>query len=417
MPSDRTEAPLAPSLPPLAPVSEISRRLSLPEYYHASVGASRHTLDGPRIQGFLIHGQSTLSAKQWQSALDRVAAANPGAHMRLVGKLWWARWKSDGAPPRLRIVEHCDWDMLSDRGAEFINATPLSLEQGPNIELIVAHRTDGSSLLVLRCHHAVTDGIGSMHLLEELFRALRGEPLLGSNASFSEVDLMLSVGAKPARQASTPRIKVDWLTGKPSGEQLGDEWRRISLGRPSKNLLARTAAAMAEFAHRHSEQPALFGVPVNLRRHVPGLLSTTNFTNMLRVPLYRGDGPEQFTERLKDQLAQRMETYYPRIVEVFKLLPLSWIDRMLSRTLKNYRSKRALETAVVSNLGRFDPAVLSCPGFQPERAIVMPVFGSVFSTLICVGEEVEMALGMPRIIAGNGRLDALVEHLRERLTG
>ena len=88
-----------------------------------------------------------------------------------------------------------------------------------------------------------------------------------------------------------------------------------------------------------------------------------------------------------------METYYPRIVEVFKLLPLSWIDRMLSRTLKNYRSKRALETAVVSNLGRFDPAVLSCPGFQPERAIVMPVFGSVFSTLICVGEEVEMANG------------------------
>jgi NRPS condensation-like uncharacterized protein len=414
MTSVPAEAAPKASLPPLAPVSAISRRLSLPEYYHASVGASRHTLDGPRLQIFVIRGHSTLNTQQWQRALDQVVACNPGLHLRLAGNSWWARWKSDGAPPRLRIVDDCDWDMLSEQGAGFIDAAPLSLRHGPNIELLVARRTDGSTLLILRCHHAVTDGIGSMHIYEELFRALRGEPLLGSNAGFSDTDLMLSVGA---RHTSSPRFKVEWLTGRPAGEETGDEWRRISLGPPGKNLLARAAAALAEFAGRHSESPALIGVPVNLRRHAPGLISTTNFSSMLRVPLFRGDGPEQFSQRLKEMLAQRMETFYRRSFDLFKLLPLSWIDRLLSRTLRNYRSRKAVETAVISNLGRFDAAALSCPGFQAERMFVLPIYGSVFSIMVCVGEQVEMTVGMPKNLAGNGRFDALVEHLKTRLAG
>lgn len=413
MPYDQVDATLTSGLPPLAPVTAISRRLSTPEYYHASVGASRHTLDGPRCQGFFIRGENSLAPEQWRRALDQVAAANPAARLRLTGKLWWTRWKSDGPPPRLRIIDDCDWDTRSQRGAEFINATPLCLKRGPNIELVVARLRDGSSLLILRCHHAVTDGIGSMHLLQELFRALRGEPLLGSNASYSDVDLMLSVGA---RHSTSRHIKTTWLTGEPAGDAMGDEWRRISLGAPGKNLLARTAAAMAEFAHQRSELPALFAVPVNLRRHVPGLLSPGNFSNMLFVRLDRGEGTEQFTRRLKEMLAQRMETVYPRILDLFRMLPFSWFDRMLSRTPKNYRTKPALETAVISNLGRWDAAEFSCPGFRADHSWVLPLSGSAFSTLMCMGDRVEMTLNLPRVLSGDGRFDALEAHLRERLS-
>jgi len=414
MPSDRVDATTVSSLPPLAPVAVIARRMSLPEYYHASIASSRHTLESPRHAVFFLKAEGRLSPQQWQHALDQVAAANPGTRLRLLGRLWWARWQSDGAPPRLRIVDHCEWDMRSERGAEFIEATSLPLRQGPSIELIVAQLAGSSTLLVLRAHHAVMDGIGGMHFLEELFRALRGEPLLGSNAAYSDTDLMLGVGAgvKGPRPA---HLKTNWLTGEPAGDEIGDEWRRISLGPPSKNLLARLAAALAEFYHQQSELPAMIAVPVNLRRHVPGLLSTTNFSNMLRVPLYRGDGTEQFTLRLKEMLAQRVDTLYSRVLDVFKLLPFSWIDRLLSRTLKNYRSKKPLETAVISNLGRADAARLSCPGFQTDYMFILPLAGSAFSTLICVGEQVEMTLNLPKLLASNGRFDALVEHLLMRL--
>ena len=45
----------------------------------------------------------------------------------------------------------------------------------------------------------------------------------------------------------------------------------------------------------------------------------------------------------------------------------------------------------------------------------LPLSGGVFASLICIGEQVEMTLGMPRVIAGNGRFDALVEHLKKQL--
>jgi len=412
MPYDQADAALAARLPRLQPVAAISRRLSTPEYYHAAIGASRRTLDGPRYTAYFIRAQGMLSAAQWQAALDRVAALHPGTRLRLRGRLWWARWSSDGAPPRLRMIEDCPWDTTSSAGAEFIDATPLPLRHGPNIELVVARLRDGSSLLVLRAHHAVADGMGAVHLLHELFRALRGEPLLGSNAAFSDVDLMLGVGAK---HSTSRHIKTSWLTGAPAGAEMGDDWRRISLGAPGKNLLGRVAEAMAEFAHRHSELPALFAVPVNLRRHRPGLLATTNFSNMLFVPLSRGEGAERFTQRLKEMLAQRMETVYPRVLDVFRMLPFSWFDRMLSRTPQNYRSKAPLETAVISNLGRWDAADFSCPGFQADHAWVQPLGGSCFSTLTCMGERVEMTLNLPRVLSSNGRFDELVAHLRQRL--
>jgi hypothetical protein len=136
---------------------------------------------------------------------------------------------------------------------------------------------------------------------------------------------------------------------------------------------------------------------------------------MLFIPMHRGDGSAQFSERIKAMLAERMEAFYPPILDVFKRLPPNWIDRLLSRTQKNYRSKKAMETAVISNLGRWDPAIISCEGFQAERMFLRPLGGSIFSGMICVGEHVEMTLNMPRVLASNGRFDAFVDYLQQRL--
>jgi hypothetical protein len=413
MPFDLTDRPASKSrLPPLAPVQRISRPVSMPEYYHASVAASGRTLEVRRENGFCAEGAGQLSAEQWQAALDQVAAHNPGTRLRMIGEGRRARWDSDGLPPRLHMVEHSDWDARSESGADFLYETAFSLTTGPTVELVVVARPDNRSLLVLRSHHAVMDGMGSMHFLHELFRALRGEPLAGTNAAYSDVDLMLSVGAK---HSTSRHVKTVSLTGLPQGDDSGDEWRRISLGKPRKNQLGRVAGAVAEFTHRHTDLPVLIGVPVDLRRHAPGLLSTANFTNMLLVRLDKGEGGEQFKQRLKEMLDQKMEAVYPRILGIFKWMSLSQMDRMLSRNPKNYRTKKALETAVISNLGRQDSAALSCPGFNTERMFLIPIKGSAFATMICIGEQVELTINLPRVLASNGRFDAFVDYLMQRL--
>jgi len=400
-------------LPPFSQVSSISRLLSTSEYYHASVGSSFSTLEDPREATFVLRGEGRLNPQQWQGALERAAAVNPGARLRLVGKRRGARWQSDGQPPRLRVLERCDWDAQSNRGAEFIRETPLPLETGPTVELIVAPQSDGRSLVVLRTLHAVMDGGGCLHFLKEIFRALRGETLLGSNAAFSDVDLMRSIGAT---HSTSRRFKTTWLTGEPEGDEIGDEFRRICLGPPKKNLLARVAAAMAEFAQQRSDLPAVIALPVDLRRHEPSLLSTLNYANLIFVRVEKGEGAEDVRCKLQGMLEQRMDAVCPRFVDIFKILPMPWMDRLVSRTRRTYRKNKPLETALISNLGRSNSAELSAPGFRLQDMAVLALPGSSpFATLVGLDDRVEMMLNMPKVLASNGRFDAFVAHLQRRL--
>jgi len=401
------------TLPPLAPVNRIARPVSTPEYYHASVATSGKTLEVTRENGFILEGEGRVPAARWLAALQAVSAINPGARLRMVGK----RWESDGLPPRLRIIEegapHSDWDGRNSDRADFLYETPLPLDTGPTVELVVIHRPANKTLLVLRSHHATMDGMGTMHFYLELFRALRGEPLVGTNAAFSDTDLMQSVGAK---KSTSKHLKTAAMTGQPRGDEAGDEWRRISLGKPRKNQLARVADAVADFARQHSPQRSLLiGVPVDLRRHAPGLNSTANYTNMILVRLDPGEGGEAFRLRLKEMLDQKMETVYPRILDVFKWFSLRRLDLMLSRRESNYRTKKALETAVISNLGRHEAAPLSGGGFTVEKFYVIPIKGSIFFGMACVNDAVELTLNIPRVLASHGRFDTFVEHLTRKL--
>lgn len=401
-----------PSLPPLQPQPAIERPMSVIEYYHASIGSHPRTLERAREGVFVLEGDSTLTPQQWQAALDAVTAAHPETRMRLYGQRRGTRWRSDAPPPRLRFFDDCTWDGLSEQGSEFIYDPPMSLRDGFSIELSIARRRSGGVFVILRLHHAVMDGNGVLLFLKQLFRALRGEALLGCNAAFSDTQLMASLGV---RRSDSRHIKTCWLTGLPQGDARGDTWRRVVLGKPQPQLLPRIAAAMAEFAHRQSTLPALIMVPVDLRRHAPGLNSTGNYASMLLVRLDPGDGPEQFRERLQGMLSQRMEAAWRPQADWLRALPFTWIDRLLSRTDRNYQRQKPMETAAVSNLGRCDPAEYSAPGFTLQAMFGVPWPGSAFSVLVGNGDRVELITGLPRTLASEGRLDAFIDFLRNRI--
>lgn len=399
-------------LPPLATTKSFSRKLSVIEYYHASVGISGKTVEIPRENGIILEGDGQLDIAQWRQALDAAAKANPGARLRLSGDCWWARWDSDGPMPGLRVIEDCAWDGYSERGVEVLYATKLDLRSGPTTELVVIPRPGNRTTLVLRSHHAVMDGMGSVHFYHEMFRALRGEPLVGTNGTFADVELMLSTGVS---RSTSRHVKTESVTGLPAGTEVGDVWRRVQLGKPIKNQMARVAEAIAEFMHQRSDLPALIGIPVDMRRHAPGLRSTANFANMLLVQIRKGEVAEHFRLRLKEMLEHKMETYYPRILGIFKLFPLAWLDKMMGRTSKNYLKRKAMETVALSNLGKFDPAPMIAPDFAPTSLLGIPIRGSACIGLVCIGDQVEMTVGLTRERASEGRMDALIGYLQKRL--
>jgi hypothetical protein len=267
--------------------------------------------------------------------------------------------------------------------------------------------------VILRALHAVTDGRGAMLILAELFRALRGEPLLGTNAAYSDFDFRRSIGKAPYPPKSP---MAPWPEAGTRGTQTGDMFRRISLGGPKRALMAHVAVAMAAFVHRLSDDPVSLGVPADLRGAVPGLLTTANFTNMMKMRIDKGAGVAAFQGQLRDKIAHLAEAGYPDVSDALKFLPLPWLDVLVSRTMRNYRNRKSPMTACLSNLGRVDRAAYTAVGFAPGDLVLLPIPGDVFATLACLGDRVEMMLGMPKAMADEGMLGAFEMWMREALT-
>jgi NRPS condensation-like uncharacterized protein len=114
-------------------------------------------------------------------------------------------------------------------------------------------------------------------------------------------------------------------------------------------------------------------------------------------------------------LDQKMDGFCPRVLDLVRWFSLARVDRLGSRTTKNYRTRKPLETATLSNLGRQDPAPLTCDGFTPTAMFVIPLKGSVFMTMVCLRDEVELGLNLPRVLASEGRMDAFIDFLRAKL--
>lgn len=395
----------------LQPRARIARRLSGLEYGHMAAGSSPGTLDPPRVITMVLEGKCAGAALPWADALRAVAAANPGLRLRVVGRRQRARWTDQGvSPPQVRIMESSAWDGLSHRGLEAIEEKPLPLHSGPGLELVVA--TGETTRLLLRVRHAVMDGLGIQHCFEELFRALRGERLIGTNAGFSDADLMRAVSGKGAGFAEGEPIP---LTGGARGTSRGDVWQRMILTAWPSNVLGRVAETAARYAWTFRTGSVRIAIPVDLRRHLPDLRSTMNYAGMVYVELNSGETAADFRRKLRERLAQNAETGYPAILDGVRYLPPSWVDRLSGRTPRNYLRRKLIETVLISNLGLVSPAALSCAQFRPQDYYCLPVMGNSHITLATCGSHLNIVVGMPAVYGSEGRLERFMGLLREAL--
>jgi hypothetical protein len=394
----------------LAPQTNIARRLSFFEYGHAAAGASAKTLDPPRIITMVLEGESRVTPGQWRDALRCVVNANPGIRLRIQGFRQRARWTGDGAPPpQVRVIENCQWDGSSHRGIEVIEQTPLPVQIGPATELIIV--TGKITRVILRTRHAIMDGMGVLHFFQELFRALRGESLLGTNAPFSDVDLMRAVASESSKGGGGGDGPIP-LTGGAQGACYGDVWRRLTLpATPQQNFMGRVAEVAARYAWSFEPGPVRIAVPVSLRRHLPSLKSTMNFSGLLHVGMNSGETADDFRRKVREGLDQNRDAAYPAVAECIRYLPFGWLDRVTGRTPENYLRRKLLETVLITNLGVIDMVPLTCPQFEPDNYYCLPVMGNAFIGLSASGRHLNIVVGMPAVYASGGRLEHFLDLL------
>lgn len=397
----------------------ISRHLTPVEYFFASFGASRPHMDPIYVVRILEGTGSPLDAASWRRAADLVAKANPSLVMRLRGDAWSSRWETDGAPISVRTVDHTDWDGMSSSGTAFLRGSALSLTSGPIAEIVLVNHTPRGRMIVFGAYHAAVDGGGMTHFINEMFRAHRDEPLQGSNASFGLGELMSELshglGKGASRGGMGPRAMTRFVTGPPMMGRRQAAWRRMTLETTGKNILARVVVAMAEYFHLSSDLPAIFDIPVDLRRRVPGLLSTRNFSSNISVRIHKGDRGDVFRRQLNDALAGNAEVRPFGLAHAIRLIPRKLYDRLIKTFgARQFLRGLGLYTAVVSNLGRFEHRDLSYDGFLAQRIYAAPSFPSMV-ILTGLGSNIDICLGFIDDPEFHGIADECLRYVKEKL--
>ncbi|MEJ8646181.1 hypothetical protein WKI68_42995 [Streptomyces sp. MS1.HAVA.3] len=122
------------------------------------------------------------------------------------------------------------------------------------------------------------DGQGALTWVREVFRALRGEPARPALDADTDAGLLRRLGGSGPRPTPSPPRRSPLGTGSGDNRPLRTLWLRRTLPGRHPALTARLAQALTDAARLDTRVM----VPVDLRRHRPGIAATGN----LSLPLF-----------------------------------------------------------------------------------------------------------------------------------
>ena len=391
----------------------------------------------------LVEGTGTLAADVLRDAVRRAGDANPGSRLACRGLLGRTRWVDTGIAPPVRDERsntHASRTTgpsggrpatapraIRDEHLADLPAVrrPLQPEAGPTCEVVLLPGPDAR--ILFRAFHGVMDAQGVLTWIEDVFRALRDEPLLGSHDQTTDEALARTVPVDGMRPDPTPACLS------PTGPaQARDEarpayvWEHARLASKPAALVARLAACLAEEARSHASpgdeaRPTRFMVPVDLRRHRPDVRSTANLSQPLFIDVARGAPWTRVYKDLLRQLQEHRECRPGRFDGVVRRTPRRLLRGAFARLEAHQLAHDAhLTTALLSHVGRVSLAALRGGGVHATRVRFLPMNIPITALTVVAtdcGDGVELSFSTPAALGDGGRLTRLVRHLVAQLDG
>ena len=332
-------------------------------------------------------------------ALAEVAAANPASRLQARGRWWW----DEGCAPRVTRIE--DGTPFSLRHPALRRRLPP--DAGAPIEVL---RWEGTGL-VLRCAHALMDAAGLLFFAQELFRALRGEALLGSRADLDDWSL---VSTSPHRRP-LPALRPDWPSPAGSPSAVPEPGFVHELRQVRGRVDSPTARIAAALARTQAGGACRLMIPVNLRLADERLRTTANLSNPLILTF---DGQWDSNACWREVLAalgRHEEFGVARGSAALPWLPARMTGRLLG-AVQAWQARRGRHffTALSSNLARAPLAAFGFDGATPERVGFLPFDapGAGLNLLTLQHDHaLELAASCPAASGGQGRLSRLLDEL------
>jgi len=387
---------------------------SLPLTNATRLWVAADNIQPPFANQLVFDGYGEIDFAKLESAIVAASEANPGSRYVLRGMLGWSRWVDSGIAPRLRVVDGAGWDGLGPDGAPGCLGERLDVHRGPSCEVVVIL---GEPLrLVFRSHHGVMDGRGTLTWAEDIFRSLRGEALIGSDAAVSENDLL---NISPVKIEKAIPCVYSSPVGNAIGNEQGMTWKRVIVKGSYRHLLSRVMICVARQVWKHSRENARFGISVDMRPRREGLRSTNNLTNAFFLDF----GPDMDHVKLSEIITRRMQNRedgtYTLEDRLICHTPLRLLELIIKKTIKaQHRSGQYRYSAYVSNMGRVPIHDFSGGGFTATAFWGIPPGLGMVPLFLGVGgheDRVELIATMPRVLACEGRLDALLRNIADDL--
>ncbi|MFC4608756.1 non-ribosomal peptide synthetase [Streptomyces maoxianensis] len=321
----------------------------------------------------VVEGAGPIDALALSRAVAEASASCPGSRLVRRGRMW----VDSGRPARVVVAEGRGFDRTTFTGLPELTGPLAESEGRPGCEVLLL--IGEPSTVVFRASHAVMDLKGTVIWAAEVFRALRGEPLHGAADSLADYALLDAVG----RTGQRPRLGLDQrspLGGRPGN---GSVWRRRTLPGRHAALAAKVAAAVARAV---AGSAARIMVPVDLRRHAPGVSSTANLALPVFLDIPAGQGTDAVHRRLLKALASRQELAAGAEAALARLpLPAAAALVRASRAATAARH-RYLTSAIVSNAGRLAPEDFSAGEFTATSVYALPVHAPLIPVSIALLE-------------------------------
>ncbi|WP_156725748.1 hypothetical protein [Streptomyces apocyni] len=351
----------------------------------------------PQLIQMVVEGEGTLDADALRRAARAATLANPGLAVRRRGALWRAEEK---APAVVELPADTALD------APFLHRD-LSVVTGPVCELGLIRGK--STTLIIRASHIVTDGHGLRQWIADLFRALRGDDLVGCPDTVDVGHFRAVAGAVSPPPRATRFTGLPAIIGRgPASER--PLWLRRRIPAAPSGVTARAAAALSR--HLATDTGRLI-VPVDLRRHDTAVRSTANLTSQLVIDLRRDDSWKRVHATLVRALLAKAE--------------VAALDRDFLRDnpfANNLSEARELDgdrfpcTAIISDHGEVDPRTCSTPAFRATSFATLPMlvpYAEMFLSACRFGDTTELTLSCRDRPGARETADSLLTDIAEAL--
>jgi len=363
---------------------------------------------------FVFEGRGVLDKGKWVSAVETASAANPGSRLILKGYPFASRWVDSGITPRVREVDGSRWSGRSSDGAPFLQDR-LSPTDGPTCEVLLIQ--GNPARIIFRTHHGVMDASGTVLWAMDIFRALRGEPVVGSDYALNDEELV-----KTLPQVKKEKFPANNITlgGKFREEEQGFVWLHREIPGRFQRLQAQALYIAAREARKITEGPVVFNISVDLRRHLP---PETRATGFLAKSFFLEINPdytvEKIAELIKKNFDEKREITDSTRNNLLFCVPIGLMNSIYKRISKKmHASGRYLASGICVSVGYFPLELFYDDGFSPITAFAIPPLMDVIPFFLGLGaskKEIAVTISMHRGLASHGRIEAIMDSITSQL--